>query len=254
MEAIKIPLKVDLLKCPISILDYNCLESSIEHAVKNNKRLTIMYANTLTVNLCNQDSHFKNVVNSFDVVHPDGIGVWLGNIVLQERKLRFDRFNWTDHGYKFIEKCSKEKWKIYFFGSEETVISEAAKKIKEKYPKLNLVGYSNGYEDLKNKEKLVSNINNSRAEILWIGLGTPLQEKWVFDNLDKLQNVRIVQTVGDLFGLFAGTKPRGNAIIRVIGLEWFVRLMANPKRYWRRVIIGFPQFILRVLKKKFSRD
>lgn len=114
---------------------------------------------------------------------------------------------------------------------------------------LKICGWNNGYEDLD--ENIIDKINRAQPNILWVGLGTPLQEEWIIKNADLL-SCNVIQAVGDLFALFAKTKRRGPVVLQKIGLEWFIRLLYNPKRYFKRYVLGIPIFIFFILREKLK--
>ncbi|MEJ2613977.1 MAG: WecB/TagA/CpsF family glycosyltransferase [Ignavibacteriaceae bacterium] len=112
-----------------------------------------------------------------------------------------------------------------------------------------MCGYQDGY-NIEN-EKLIEKINDLLPDILIVGLGCPKQEEWIVKFKDYL-NVKIILAVGDGIKVFAGTKIRGSNLFRTSGLEWFIRLITNPSRYWKRYLLGIPLFIIRVIKFKLS--
>jgi N-acetylglucosaminyldiphosphoundecaprenol N-acetyl-beta-D-mannosaminyltransferase len=234
----------------VHFIDYSAAVELINNSISLKKKFIINYINAYSVVLANKDEDLKSALNASDLVHPDGIGIWLAaKILFKIRPLC--RFNWTDHGDDFLKICEENRWRILFLGSTKDVLIKASEKIKRKFPRLQLVGTLNGYEDL-NSETLIEEINSKNPDILYVGMGTPKQEKWIYNNAEKI-NCRVIQSVGDLFNLFAGEKVRGPKFFRKIGFEWFFRLLSSPKKYSGRYLAGIPCFIIIVLKEYFLR-
>ena len=122
--------------------------------------------------------------------------------------------------------------------------------ILKKFTQLNLIGTLNGYTDIESKD-IIKKINKEKPHIIWVGMGTPKQEIWINENKAKL-NCNVIQAVGDIFSLFANTKVRGPKFFQHLGLEWLFRLLSEPKRFWRRYVLGIPKFLFFVLKEKLS--
>ena len=128
------------------------------------------------------------------------------------------------------------------------------KKLEEKYPYLNIVGTKSGYFDwASDSPGIVNEINDSKANILLVAFGVPLQEKWIDENINKL-NSQVIMGVGGLFDFYSGQMKRAPKWMREVGMEWLFRLIKEPKRMWKRYIIGNPLFIYRVYKWKNKRN
>ncbi|UII27945.1 WecB/TagA/CpsF family glycosyltransferase [Fulvivirga maritima] len=234
----------------VSNVNYEIMLECIDNAIFSDDKLTIVYANANTLNRASSDSLFCDSINEADIVHPDGIGVFSASKVLK-MPLR-ERFNWTDYGFDFLEECNERGWKIFFLGSTTERLNKALVELEFLYPGLQIVGCKNGYEDVDDP-KIFKEINECSPDILWVGMGSPKQEIWIYKNIDKL-NCNVVQAVGDLYALFSGEKPRGSRAIRKLGLEWMVRLFHDPRKYWKRTVIGIPKFIRNVIKLKINKS
>lgn len=205
----------------------------------------ISYANIQTINLALKDYKFGEVLNKFSLIHPDGIGVFLASKFLYGKGGFTKRITGSDFYVKLINKSLKEKWSIFFFGDTEETLS----KIQKRHPELKIAGICNGFNF--NNDNLINEINNSNADIVIVGLGSPKQEEWIISNKNKIY-AKVTIAVGDGIKVFAGIKKRGTKFIQKIGLEWFVRLIHEPKRLWRRYLIGIPLFIFRVINYKLT--
>jgi N-acetylglucosaminyldiphosphoundecaprenol N-acetyl-beta-D-mannosaminyltransferase len=140
---------------------------------------------------------------------------------------------------------AKKGYKNYLFGSSNKVLEKLKDKLTKKYPGLIISGsYSPSYGELSQKESeaIIANINNSDSDVLWVGLGSPKQDLWMYRNRDKI-NVPVMLGVGAAFDFLSGTKPQAPVWMRNSGFEWFFRLITEPKRLWRRYIIDSSLFI-----------
>jgi len=235
---------IELLGTKFSIVSYNEILNSIQLAIQSRTQLTICYANVNSINLSISDEKIKQLLSEFDIVHPDGFGVYLGSKILGGRNGFAYRQSGSDLYEQIIEKAIHSHWKLFIFGDTD----ETLEKIKYNCPELSIVGQKNGY--VFENEKLLAEINNSKPDILIVGLGTPKQEEWIVKYKSKI-DAKVIIAVGDGIKVFAGTKRRGIKLIQKIGLEWFIRFLYEPKRLWKRYFIGIPLFIFRVIKFKF---
>lgn len=240
--------KINILKINICNTRFEKLLKEIEDSIHNNLKISILYLNAYGVNLTRNNIQLLTSLNSADIVHIDGIGIWLALKFLF--KIRIPRFNWTDYAYKFLSICERNQWTIFFLGSTDKTLEKARNNLFSQFPNLILAGTMNGYSDLSDS-KVIDKINKVSPQILWVGFGTPKQEIWIQENKDKL-NCRVIQSVGDVFSLFARERIRGPEYLQKLGFEWLFRLIQNPGRFWRRYLLGIPIFIFLVLCEKIK--
>jgi N-acetylglucosaminyldiphosphoundecaprenol N-acetyl-beta-D-mannosaminyltransferase len=236
---------VKILSCEINLADYDDLLNQINRAIKNNESLTITGANVHIINLNEKDIFFRNCLKDFDIVHFDGIGVFYAIRFLYPEIKKLKRRTGSDFYEMLIPYAIKHNYSFYFFGDT----SDTLNRIPEKYPELKIKGIYSGFGFDTNL--VVDEINKSESDILIVGLGSGLQEKWIIENKDRIDS-KVIIAVGDGIKVFAGIKKRGSKFVQRIGLEWFVRFLYEPKRLWKRYFIGVPLFIFRVLKFKFQ--
>ena len=234
----------------IDDINYDKLRTLVYSTIKAKQRLVINYANAYTVVLIQSNKHLKKALQEADILHSDGIGVWLGSKLFKGRDLK-NRFNFTDCAVKMLDDFQSWGLSIFLVGSTNDILERALKKVNLAYPKLKVVGSLNGFDDI-NSVKVLEKINEKKPDILWVGMGTPAQELWIFESKNKL-NCGVVQSVGDLITFLAGKKPRGPLIFQRIGLEWLIRFLRHPIRYFNRYIIGVPVFLYLILKEYFTR-
>lgn len=194
------------------------------------------------------DKELMTILREADLVVPDGIGVvWASRyseIRLTERVAGYDL---TQNLFQAVAGTEES---IYFFGGAPGVASTAARKMKNKYPGLNIVGGHNGYFDEAEEKKIIADIKRLSPSILLVGLGAPKQEKWIVHHLEEV-GVKVAIGIGGSFDVMAGNVKRAPKIFQKLGLEWFYRLISQPTR-WKRMM-RLPKFAITVLKKTKKR-
>ena len=234
---------INILDVPIVNVNYLDLLEAIRINILNDKKITMTSVNVNTINLANNIEEFRDSLSQIDIKHPDGIGIYLASRFLFGKDGLNLKITGSDFYVELKKHSIKNNWSFFFFGDNEETLS----KISTVNPELFIKGMQNGY--IFNNEKLVNVINTSNPDILLVGLGSPKQEKWIVNNKSSL-NVNVIIAVGDGIKMFSGTKKRGPKLIQKLGLEWVVRLMHEPKRLWKRYLIGNPIFVFKILKMK----
>jgi len=192
---------------------------------------------------------FKYILSFADLWVPDGISlVWLARLKGFDIK---ERVSGTDLMLEFLKISGQKGYKNFFYGDTE----ETLKKLSEKFPKVKADFYSPPFRELSEQEdeEIIERINQARPDVLWVALGLPKQEKWIFRNKDKLR-VPVVIGVGAAFKFLAGTVKRASKWIGDWGFEWLWRLVHEPRAVWKRVFIDGPFFIWLVIKDMFENN
>lgn len=235
--------KVSIKGIKIDDITYHDLCEYIQSKITAGQQAIVTYANADTVNRSYSNPEIINVINSFDIIHPDGIGIFLASRFLFGSKGFDKRFTGSDFYPYLINAALKNKYSFFFFGEEQKTLSD----LKKNQPDLTIAGTQEGYDF--NDEEVVSLINSSNADLLIVGLGRGKQEKWIIANRRKLKS-KIIIAVGEGIKVFEGGKKRGPEILRKIGLEWLVRFLFNPVKHFKRYIIGNPLFLCRIITLK----
>lgn len=231
----------------VNEITFQQLLSTVENTINLKKKIKICYTNPHLVRLSRKHKSLNKVLNDFDINHIDGTGLQIAFRLLENKLVR--RFNWTDYALTFLSECERKEWSIFFLGGDQNTVSIAAQKVIQSFPSLKVAGFLNGYDELTDHS--VSLINQSSADILWVGLGSPKQEVWVAKNFEKI-NCNVIQCVGDIYTHIAGNRLRGPEFLRKLGFEWFFRLVQNPVKYFNRYVIGIPYFFFLILIYKFN--
>lgn len=185
-----------------------------------------------------KDPGFGDVLNSGDLVIPDGIGVVISSkfygTPLKEKVPGCELMG------RLIEIAYAEMKSIYFVGGKEGVAEEASERLKEKYPGINIAGFHHGYFDEDEEKKIINDIIDKKPDIIFVALGAPRQEKWIYENRQKF-GAKIAMGVGGSLDIIAGKAKRAPEFYQKAGLEWLYRLMKEPKRIFR--MLKLPKFI-----------
>jgi N-acetylglucosaminyldiphosphoundecaprenol N-acetyl-beta-D-mannosaminyltransferase len=193
-----------------------------------------------------KDRDLYGAFRTADLLIPDGIGVVLAAKVLHGAKL--SRVPGVEMMENICRLAASEGYSVFIYGSKEEVNSKAAEELVRRYPSLRIAGRSNGYVKENEMEGLVASINDSGAQILFLALGSPKQEKWYAIYKDKLTHVRVVQGIGGTLDTIAGNVKRAPEIWCKLSLEWLYRLLAEPSRIRRQKVL--PVFAAKVLWEK----
>jgi N-acetylglucosaminyldiphosphoundecaprenol N-acetyl-beta-D-mannosaminyltransferase len=189
------------------------------------------------------DPSFKEILNSADAVVPDGMPlIWLG----QRRGHRLPRRVYgPDLMLDFCENTAGRGYRHFFYGGEPGVPERLAESLRRRFPSMEVCGaFSPPFRPLdpQEEQETVAKISRAAPDVLWVGLGTPKQERWMHQHRDKLQ-VPVLVSVGAAFDLLSGRRNQAPLWMRERGFEWLFRLLQEPRRLWRRYLIYGPQFI-----------
>jgi len=237
---------------PITVAE---LHAEIARLARAGRPGLILNVNAHCLNLCYEDRGLRDALNSAEVVFCDGAGVMLAARMLGSRiPVRITYAAWI---WRLADFAAAEDFSLYFLGARPGLAQEAARRLRERYPGLRIVGVHHGYFDHSagsaENEAVLEEINATSPDILLIGLGMPLQEIWLTHNRHRL-DVGVALTGGAVFDYVSGMVRRGPRILTEHGLEWLVRLLHEPRRLWRRYLIGNPLFLLRVLRYHLIRS
>jgi N-acetylglucosaminyldiphosphoundecaprenol N-acetyl-beta-D-mannosaminyltransferase len=198
-----------------------------------------------------RDPELKKIMNHGGLVTPDGMSiVWL--LKLSGHK-HVSRVYGPDLTLAVIERGLSNGWKHFFYGGAPETPALLAEKLKEKFPNLIVSGtYSPPFRDLTPDEEVEIKgiINQASPDILWVGISSPKQEKWMAKFVDKL-NVPVLIGVGAAFDFLSGRKAQAPLWMQKNGLEWFFRLISEPNRLWKRYA-QLPWFVLLVFAQKLG--
>jgi N-acetylglucosaminyldiphosphoundecaprenol N-acetyl-beta-D-mannosaminyltransferase len=244
--------RVNVLGVGLDPLTVEELHAEIGRLVRSGERGLVLNANAYCLNLCFQDPKLRDFFNDAEVVFCDGVGVMLAARILGGRIP--ERITYADWMWQLAAFAESKGFSLYFLGGRPGYAMLAARRLKERFPYLKIIGVRHGYFDRAagspENETVIEEINAAAPDILLVGFGMPLQEYWLMENWDRL-NARVTLTGGAVFGYVSGRLRRGPRLLTENGFEWLARLLVEPRRLWRRYLIGNPLFLLRILRQRF---
>ncbi|MFQ9697040.1 MAG: WecB/TagA/CpsF family glycosyltransferase [Zhenhengia sp.] len=240
---------INVLDVPVDRITMEEATRRISEFVNSTTYHTVITPNPEIVMLAKDNPEFKVVMKRADLIVPDGIGVVLASKILKdslpERVAGFDLVQNT------MKQAVDKGYRYYFFGSKPGVADLAAEKMRSTYPGIQIVGTHDGYFTEEDIPAIIEEINNSNANILLVALGAPKQELWMDKYKDQLPHIRVAIGVGGSLDGMAGVVKRAPEFFQKVGLEWFYRLMMQPTRAKRMLVL--PKFVMEVYKEKYHK-
>ena len=215
---------------------------SIRGFLSSGKTNTVVTPNAEIAQRCVEDETIRSLVTDADLVIPDGAGVVLAARILgTPLKCKVPG---CELGELIVSRAADEGFRIFFLGGKPGVAALAEEKLREKYPGFHTVGVLDGYfsKEGPENEAVLAEIRESHADILFVCLGFPAQERWMHDNRGNLPAVRVMLGLGGSLDCYAGTVRRAPKVFIRLGLEWFYRLLCQPSRAWR--MRKLPKFLI----------
>ena len=221
---------------------------------RNSPPIVFACAMAHSLNVAQTDNEFAEALRQADIVVADGVGV-----SLMARLAGVDvgiRIAGEEFFYSLMNALEKRgNGRVFFFGATNNVLNLITSRFQREFPSLELCGVLSPpfmpWSEAEN-QKMLDVIINAKPDVLWVGMGAPKQEKWVYRNRNAL-NVPLIGSIGAVFDYFAGTNPPPPPLVRRWGLETPYRLMREPKRLWRRALISNFMFVIRVIQKHILR-
>ena len=214
------------------------LEYIVEKLQKNEKIFYIVTPNPEILIISRKDPDYKNVLNHAEIALPDGVGVLFAGRILGERLK--ERITGVDFMEMLSERLSKRPITVGFLGGRDGVADETAECLKGRYPDLRVEFVAGEAPD---------NLSSISCDMLFVAFGSPKQEKWIAENLQKLP-VKCAMGVGGAFDIISGRIPRAPSFVRKLGLEWLYRLIREPWRIKRQ--FRLLEFVFLVFLEKLS--
>lgn len=226
------------------------------NAIPDGKTL-INTINAHSFNVAQKDASFAEALRKGDYLIPDGASILKACRFLKAKSQPTERIaGWDLFEFEMNRmKTVKPQGRVMFMGSSEKVLRLIREKAAVDYPSLEIVTYSPPYKPVFSDEDnaaIIKAINAADPDLLWIGMTAPKQEKWTYSHWGELDIHCHVGTIGAVFDFYAGTAVRAPHWWQAHSLEWLYRLMIEPKRMWRRYLLGNPLFVWNVIKERFS--
>ncbi|MCR5265803.1 MAG: WecB/TagA/CpsF family glycosyltransferase [Cyanobacteria bacterium RUI128] len=227
-------------------IDTFSFEEAISHALeleREDKVSQVVTINPEMFDCAKIDSEFAEILNTAEMVIPDGVGVKIGLKILGEN---VDRIAGIDFARRMLEKSAENNLPVAIIGAKPEVIEKAGENLKKEIENLNIVYIQDGY--FQDDEKVLNELKETGARLILAALGSPKQEKFI----KKARNILpfgLMVGVGGSFDVWSGTVERAPEIYQKLGIEWLYRTVKQPERF-KRIFPTLPLFVLRVLKEK----
>lgn len=222
----------------------------IDDAIPHHRSCHIVLVNAAKIVKARFDRELAHIIRTADFVGADGVPiVWASKLFGAPLP---GRVNGTDLMERLIDLAARRGYRLYLLGAKQEIITKAVDNLMLKYADLQIAGYRNGY--FRNEEEeiaAVQHIAASGADILLVGMGSPMKEKWVRRYANVL-SVPIIHGVGGSFDILAGFTRRAPLWMQKVGLEWFFRLMQEPARMWKRYLLTNSLYVLLVFQELFK--
>lgn len=241
---------ISLFGVHIDRIDLEGLIHRAADCVRAGTRAKIMYVNIHVMNLACRDSGLRKTLNHSHTIYCDGAGVRAGARILG--KSLPPRMTGADWIWDLCAMCQDKGYSLFLLGGRPGVGEMAARILTRQYPGLRMAGTHHGFFDNKGIEndRVIAYVNKRAPDILLVGLGSPLQEKWIHNNFGRI-DAHVIWAVGALVDFVSESIPRGPRWMVDHGLEWLYRLRVEPKRMWKRYLIGNLLFFGRILRAAY---
>lgn len=234
---------IKILGVPVHPMTMRQAVDGLEQRMLAGEQTFVVTANAEIIMMCQEDAEYNRIIGQeAELVLPDGAGaVWAGRHLgynVPERVAGFDLYN------KLLALSAKKGYRAYFFGGSPGIAEAAKAKSEELYHGVQIVGCHNGYFTDADVPAIIDAINKSGAEMLFVALGAPKQEKWILEHRNELKP-RILMGIGGSFDVLAGKMERAPKWMQDASLEWAFRLYKQPSRFMR--MMALPKFALKVI-------
>lgn len=221
----------------------------IEQFMQDAPPALVAFANAHTLNLASSDASYRKVLQQATAVLNDGTGLALA------ARLHGKRFpenlNGTDFTPALLHLSAERGWRVFLLGAAPGVAEDAAQRLQRSVPGLTIAGWHHGFFGRAEDDQISIAIRAAAADVVLVGMGNPLQEQWLAANLPAT-GARLGLAVGAFLDFTAQRVPRAPVWMRSLGIEWIWRLAHEPRRLWRRYVVGNPIFLWRAARDRIA--
>lgn len=231
----------ELFGCPFDRMTMEAaVERCLEWCLGPRASHTVVTANAAIVCMMRRDASLREACRNGDLVLPDGMSVvWtsrLAGVPFPERVTGVDLMG------RLLEAASAHRLRIYLLGARAEVVSELARRSVREYPGLAIAGFRDGYFGPGDEDAVVEDIRRAAPHMLFVGMPSPFKETWCERHRDALQ-VPVIMGVGGTFDVLAGYVRRAPRALQSMGMEWAWRLAMEPRRMWKRYLVGNSEYL-----------
>jgi N-acetylglucosaminyldiphosphoundecaprenol N-acetyl-beta-D-mannosaminyltransferase len=239
---------VSLFGLQISKMDMHQTVAYLADCIEKKIMTQVITANPIMIMLALENQLFMNTMRQAELVVPDGEGiVWAAKFLKSPVSHRVAGY---DLLHELLKLSQLKKWKVYLLGASEDVVYRAVQHIQMKYPTCEIVGFHHGYFSDDQDHIIIETIKKANPDILFVARSLDKQELWISKNKLHLQ-IPVMIGVGGSFDVLSGKLKRAPKFFRILKLEWFFRLLQEPKRYKR--MFALPKFVYKIFKEKWKK-
>lgn len=241
--------RITICDIPVDVLTMQQTIDLVDSAIQQKKPIHHVVINAAKVVNARKNLQLKESIVNCDIINADGQGIiWASRVLnkpLPERVAGIDLME------KLVALAAEKKYRIFFLGAKEEIVTNVIKVYSQKYGKDIITGYSNGFFKADKEEEIARQIAESKADILFVAMSSPKKEIFLNQYKDIIQTP-FIMGVGGSFDVVAGFVKRAPKWMQENGLEWLYRTIQEPGRMWKRYLFGNSSFIFLVLKEKFK--
>jgi N-acetylglucosaminyldiphosphoundecaprenol N-acetyl-beta-D-mannosaminyltransferase len=231
-----------------------CRTSPLQMSEVKDKKLLINTINAHSFNIAREEKEFYDALDKSDILLPDGVSIVLAVRLLSGKRLK--KISGYDLFLAEMEQLNSSAGRCFFLGSSTAVLSLIENRAKREYPNVEMRFFSPPFVpsfSFEENDSMINAIKDFSPDVLFVGMTAPKQEKWASTHFDEL-DARHICSIGAVFDFYAGTVKRAPQWMIKLGLEWFYRFAREPKRLWRRYLLGNSKFLTWVLKEKLKMN
>lgn len=238
-------------KTQITTLGYQFFTGKFRDFNNNNKVTKIINTlNAYSYLVAEKDEVFKKALQQSSYLLPDGVGIVLAARILNS--INIEKYAGYDLHIDMLKYYNTIGGKVFYFGSSETTLYKIKERVAKEFPNISVAYFSPPFKEqftAQENIEFTQMINAFKPDVVFVGMTAPKQEKWIFENNENI-NTSYICAIGAVFDFYAGTVKRAPKWMIKLGLEWFYRLIKEPRRMWRRYLIGNTKFIYYILIEK----
>jgi N-acetylglucosaminyldiphosphoundecaprenol N-acetyl-beta-D-mannosaminyltransferase len=242
--------RINLMGCPVDCLNMDQTVLLINQYIKEKRSCQHVVVNAAKFVQMQKDHELNHIISKCEIINADGMPiVWASKMLgspLPERVAGIDLF------MRLIQLCAEKGYRPFFFGAREWVVEKVVSVFKQEYPSLKVAGYRNGYFSKDEEPAIAKMIRDSKADLLFVAFSSPMKERFLEQWIPEMK-IPFNMGVGGSFDVVAGKTTRAPKWMQTTGLEWFYRVVQEPRRMWKRYAITNPQFIAMILKEYIRR-
>jgi len=238
--------RIHIGKCPLDPGTLDQLVQALTDAVERREKRTVTGINAIMYIMTQRDEAYLNLVRQADCVISDGYWLafaarWFGHKDIHHIAI-------VPLVFALLDRLRTRRRRVFLLGTKEELVQKAAAAVAARYPGITVAGYQNGYFTPEDEPAIARRINESQADVVLVGMTSPKKEEWMIRNQPRI-GAPVLIGVGGLMDIWAGVTAEGPMWLRQIGMMWLYRLIQEPRRMWRRYLIGNPTFVWLICKE-----